>query len=194
MTRINIVEPVELADQHLVAEYREIFMVGSSLQRSLKSPKWDPATIPAKYTLNKGHVKFFYDKGYYLHKRYTALVAEMKVRGMNPDPERKFLVDQWPGSLYNDWTPTEEDRNVARERIEGRIAEKPQWYRYYGHPFLRGRYERMGYSAFKRGVKDIKDDPQYTFAVLQENEDYFMNPNDDWTQGWLKAAYEDKDE
>ena len=29
MTRINIIHPNELTDQHLVAEYREIFMVGS---------------------------------------------------------------------------------------------------------------------------------------------------------------------
>jgi len=38
MTRINIIPTEELADQHLVAEYREMFMVGSALQRSLKSP------------------------------------------------------------------------------------------------------------------------------------------------------------
>ena len=41
MTRINIIEPSELTDQHLIAEYREIFMVGSVLQRSLKSKNWD---------------------------------------------------------------------------------------------------------------------------------------------------------
>ena len=52
MTRINIVEPSELTDQHLIAEYREIFMVGSSLQRSLKSKNWNPKSIPKKYTLN----------------------------------------------------------------------------------------------------------------------------------------------
>ena len=41
MTRINLVPTEELADQHLVAEYRELFMVGSSLQRSLRSPRWN---------------------------------------------------------------------------------------------------------------------------------------------------------
>ena len=30
MTRINIVEPSELTDQHLIAEYREITMVPGS--------------------------------------------------------------------------------------------------------------------------------------------------------------------
>ena len=37
MTRINIVEPSELTDQHLIAEYREIFMIAGSLKRTLKS-------------------------------------------------------------------------------------------------------------------------------------------------------------
>ena len=40
MTRINLINPSELSDQHLVAEYREIFMVGSALQRSIKSKNW----------------------------------------------------------------------------------------------------------------------------------------------------------
>ncbi len=48
MTRINLVQPDELSNQHLVAEYREIFMVGSALQRSLKSPNWNKTkqTLP----------------------------------------------------------------------------------------------------------------------------------------------------
>ena len=132
MTRINVLEPDELMDQHLVAEYREIFMVGSSLQRSLKSPNWSMSKIPATFTLNKGHVTFFYDKGEYLHKRYLALIAEMKARGMNPDPARVFLREQWPDYLYKDWQPDEADRKIIRERINARIAEKPGFYRYYG--------------------------------------------------------------
>ena len=65
MTRINLVPPEELSDQHLVAEYREIFMVGSSLQRSLGSPNWEKTkkSIPKQFTLNKGHVKFFLRQG-----------------------------------------------------------------------------------------------------------------------------------
>ena len=64
MTRINLVPPAELSDQHLVAEYREIFMVGSSLQRSLKSPNWEKTkiSIQKNFTLNKSHVKFFMTK------------------------------------------------------------------------------------------------------------------------------------
>ena len=129
MTRINIINPSELTDQHLVAEYRELFMVGSSLQRSLKSPNWDVNNIPKKFTLNKGHVMFFYDKGKYLSKRYDDLRLEMKNRGMKPDETRVFKREQWPDELYNDWTPTVEDQNIIRKRIEERILQKPNWYR-----------------------------------------------------------------
>ena len=129
MTRINIINPSELTDQHLVAEYRELFMVGSSLQRSLKSPNWDVNNIPKKFTLNKGHVMFFYDKGKYLSKRYDDLRLEMKNRGMKPDETRIFKREQWPDELYNDWPPTVEDQNIIRKRIEERILQKPNWYR-----------------------------------------------------------------
>jgi deoxyribonuclease (pyrimidine dimer) len=132
MTRINLVLPSELSDQHLVAEYREIFMVGSSLQRSLKSKNWEKtlANIPKKYTLNKGHVTFFYNKGKYLYKRYELLIEEMKNRGMNPDSERKFKTEQWPDELFNDWEPEPDDYKVIRARIKEKIEMKPDWYRF----------------------------------------------------------------
>ena len=50
MTRINIVPTEELSDQHLVAEYREIFMVGSALARTLKSPNKDKSLSCLLYT------------------------------------------------------------------------------------------------------------------------------------------------
>ena len=132
MTRINLVDPSELSDQHLVAEYREIFMVGSSLQRSLKSKNWEKtlANIPKKYTLNKGHVTFFYNKGKYLYRRYELLIEEMKNRGMNPDSERKFKTEQWPDELFNDWEPEPDDYKVIRARIKEKIEMKPDWYRF----------------------------------------------------------------
>ena len=132
MTRINIVPTEELSDQHLVAEYRELFMVGSALARTLKSPNRDKSlsSIPEKFTLNTGHVKFFYNKGEYLHKRYIALQEEMKARGMNPDPDRVFKREQWPDELYNDWTPSEQEQAILRERLQERIDQKPDWYRW----------------------------------------------------------------
>ena len=134
MTRINLVPPEELSDQHLVAEYREIFMVGSSLQRSLSSPNWEKTkeSIPKKFTLNKGHVKFFYDKGKYLSERYDVLIKEMQRRKMRPDPSRTFKKEQWPDELFNTWKPNDYDLKVVRTRINMKIKLKPDWYKWNG--------------------------------------------------------------
>ncbi len=132
MTRINLIKPSELSDQHLIAEYREIFMVGSALQRSINSKNWERTknNLPKDFTLNIGHVKFFYNKGKYLHKRYLALINEMKDRGMKPNPKRQFKEEQWPVELYNDWEPSAKDYQLIRERIKEKLIQKPTWYRW----------------------------------------------------------------
>jgi deoxyribonuclease (pyrimidine dimer) len=130
MTRVNIVPVSELMDQHLVAEYRELLMVPASLKRSLKGKLDIIPRIPKSYTLGKGHVLFFMDKGLYLDKRYQELIAEMKSRGMKPDPNRVFPKDAFPKEFYNDWAPTEQDLAIIRARIKEKISMKPDWYRY----------------------------------------------------------------
>ena len=132
MTRINIIPVEELTDQHLMAEYREMFMVGSALQKSLKSPNWDKNRIPKELTLGTGHVMFFYDKGQYLYKRYSQIQKELTKRNYKLDKTRLFKVTQFPTEYYNDWTPTDRDRAILRERIQERINEKPEWYRHNG--------------------------------------------------------------
>ena len=88
------------------------------------------SSIPEKFTLNTGHVKFFYNKGEYLHKRYKQLISEMQHRGMKPDPQRKFKREQWPDELYNDWQPDDDELLIVRQRIQERIEQKPNWYRW----------------------------------------------------------------
>tara|TARA_B100001029_G_C15003847_1_gene419807 strand:- start:200 stop:616 length:417 start_codon:yes stop_codon:yes gene_type:complete len=131
MTRINIVPPTELTDQHLIAEYREIFMIAGSLKRTLNSKaglKKDK--IPKKYTLNRGHVYFFYDKGKYLYKRYNYIIIEMKNRGFSPNRSRLFPIRIFKdNSLFNDWTPNIKDYEIIRERIKQKISLKPNWYK-----------------------------------------------------------------
>ena len=131
MTRINLVNPSELTDQHLIAEYREIFMVGGSLKRTLVSKSgYQESRVSKRYTLNRGHVYFFYNKGKYLHNRYHELIDEMKRRGFQPDKSRVFPTDVFKNNgLYNDWTPTIEDYKIIRERIQQKIDMKPNWYR-----------------------------------------------------------------
>ena len=131
MTRINIIDPSELTDQHLIAEYREIFMVGGSLNRTLNSKVgYRESKVPKRYTLNSGHVYFFYNKGKYLHNRYKELIDEMKKRGFNPDKSRVFPTKVFKDNgLYNDWMPNINDYKIIRQRIEERISAKPNWYR-----------------------------------------------------------------
>ena len=131
MTRINLVEPSELTDQHLIAEYREIFMVGGSLKRTLVSKVgYREDRVPKRYTLNTGHVYFFYNKGKYLHNRYHQLIDEMKRRGFKPDSTRVFPTSVFKDNgLYNDWMPNIDDYKIIRQRIEEKIKMKPNWYR-----------------------------------------------------------------
>ena len=131
MTRINIVPVEELYDQHLIAEYREITMVPASLARTLRSKKGLLlSNIPSRYTLNKGHVYFFYDKGKYLYKRYSEIIREMKARGFSPDSRRSFpkkiFIDN---DLFNDWQPGMSDYRIIRSRINAKINQKPGWYK-----------------------------------------------------------------
>ncbi len=131
MTRINIISPSELTDQHLIAEYREIFMVAGSLKRTLISKNgFVESKVPKNFTLNSGHVYFFYNKGKYLYKRYNLIIKEMKSRGFNPDQNRIFPKDIFiMNNLFNDWEPNQSDIKIIRKRINKKIAMKPGWYR-----------------------------------------------------------------
>ena len=131
MTRINSdLDPKTLKRMHLVAELREITMVPASLRRSLRTIQ--SATIltriPKKFTLNKGHVSYFYDKLRFLQKRFNKLADEMERRGYNPDRSRIKAFDGFDDMWYNDWTSTAEDDAIVTERINFRISQKPHLY------------------------------------------------------------------
>ena len=158
MTRLNLVPPSELMDQHLFAEFREIKMVPKSLRRSLRAA-WQKefdkndsnnfseerlalaikavlAKIPKAYTLNTGHVTFFYDKGVYLFRRYEELRIELNKRMIDFNKEALLDSDaifaELPSAFHNNYTPTAEALAIVRQRIAEKIAMKPDWYRYSG--------------------------------------------------------------
>lgn len=133
MTRINLVPPAELMDQHLFAEFREIKMVPKALARSLKARGLYGVlkAIPPVFTLNTGHVMFFYNKGLYLRKRYNQLQLELYKRDINfnydspLDPDRVWYAQD---ALNQDYAPTLEALAIIRKRIAEKIAMKPTWY------------------------------------------------------------------
>lgn len=136
MTRINLVDPKILMDQHLFAEFREIKMVPKALNRSLKTKTSSEIfrSIPSEFTLNSGHVKFFFDKGKYLRNRYEQIKDELRHRGVwfdedsAFDPDGFMLKSEW----NNDYLPDDKAFDIIKERITTRIKEKPDWYRYMG--------------------------------------------------------------
>ena len=121
MTRINCVPVSTLADQHLLAEYREITRV-STLARKLK-----PGEEVPRYTMGEGHVKFFYDKGAYLRKRCNDLWHECKARGFNVATK---IYPYHEEGLHGDWTPDTLDLEVNIARIQQKLDEKPDFYKW----------------------------------------------------------------
>jgi deoxyribonuclease (pyrimidine dimer) len=137
MTRINLVNVKNLADQHLFAEWREIKMVPAALRRSLKTRSVQDIIngIPTRYTLNKGHVTFFFDKMKFLYDRYNLLTQELVERDYDLSDVStfdKFLIDIPDRFCIQEWAPDNEEVKINVERIMQRINEKPDWYRYYG--------------------------------------------------------------
>lgn len=132
MTRVNLVPVCELANQHAFAEWREIRHIPKALARSLKTQSVDKILkkIPKEFTLNCGHVLFFYDKGAFLRRRYEQLTEELISRGYNINRDAKFDPDdvmfdpRWNG----DYKPDERAFTIIRERIAEKIAMKPSFY------------------------------------------------------------------
>ncbi len=132
MTRINLVPVEELMDQHLFAEFREIKMIPKALGRSLKNHTEQEVIgkIPKKYCLGKGHVTFFYDKGGFLHDRYLEIRSELARRGVNYNKDSYLDPENiMTRPFMGEWTPSPEEIEISRKRINEKIAMKPKWYR-----------------------------------------------------------------
>lgn len=132
MTRINAgIDPKELKRAHLIAEWREITMVPASLKRSLRTKTKSDVLqgIPKEFSLNKNHVKFFYNKQKYLRKRMMRIASEMQYRGYVPDLTRLKAFEVIDSDFENDWQETTSARQIVLERINERINQKPHLYK-----------------------------------------------------------------
>lgn len=103
MTRINAnIEPADLIDKHLLAEYRELIRIPNVVNKYHISKLYDKLkTIPKQFTLGTGHVLYFYDKQQFLHKRFLLLKQELSHRNIinNINDEMFLNVNH---ILYND--------------------------------------------------------------------------------------------
>ena len=118
MTRINVgIDPSELNMKMLMAEHREI----KRIPNCVKKGRFSMVGQPREFTLNTGHVKFFYDKLGYLKNRYERLYNECVKRGFNV----QYFGDAFDGidkKYMNDYTETERDRQLILERIKLRLS------------------------------------------------------------------------
>ena len=117
MTRINCgIPPAELTDKHLLSEHREI----KRIPNAIKKGRYHLTNIPDKFKLGPGHVKFFYNKLLYLHKRYNEIYQECLLRGFNITDYNEAFKDL-PTDLYSDYSPSEKDKELIRQRIKERL-------------------------------------------------------------------------
>lgn len=133
MTRINAgIPPAELSDKHLIAEHREIKRIPNHLAKHWSRLfKNGIESLPKEFTLGKGHVLFFIDKGAYTYYRYEEIYEECLKRG--------FLItyfgyaweiyDGLDSGWRKNWEPTPEAIKLIKERIKennAKAAEKAQ--------------------------------------------------------------------
>ena len=136
MTRINIVDPAQLCDEHLRAEHREL----TRIPNCIASGKYDPSAshkIPAEYTIRtednpaggRGHCYFFVNKLQFLYERYQAILAELSRRNFSS-------IDRWPyqevrpdthRKYWNDYATTMEARELNTTRILERTPANPHY-------------------------------------------------------------------
>lgn len=126
MTRINLIPVEKLYDQHLLAEHREL----KRIPNLIKSWKYNLENIPDDYVLWKWHVKFFYNKLKFLHCRYSEIYRECKKRWFEIENYENSFSDL-PKNLYNDYSPSKKAVSINQNRIESKIKEKPNFYKYY---------------------------------------------------------------
>ena len=121
MTRINAnIPPSKLIDQHLLAEYREI----TRIPRHMAIYKFDSTRKRTEFTLNTGHVLYFYDKIKFLHKRFNSLKEELTLRGIeNNIDDSCFKALENRTDIYNDIEAEKllEGNKMIIERICDRV-------------------------------------------------------------------------
>ena len=138
MTRINLIDPRELTDQHLRAEYRELPRAFPLATAALLRHRGDPRRVPGpvRYTMGTGHVAFFYTRTDYLSARQLAIIIEMQRRGYSPT--HTTAPPPVAGYPLSGWQPDAADIAVSLARLRERLLSppRPHFYTYEGQPVV----------------------------------------------------------
>lgn len=129
MTRINLVPVDELADQHLIAEYRE-------LPRCIKNDI-DISLAPDHYVLGKGHVKWARKNWKFLLNRFDQICKEMDHRGFKHEFSAKdletFFREHYDLPIV-DFIPSRNEMELSRARLLEKLSKKPFFYKWTKRP------------------------------------------------------------
>ena len=129
MTRVNFqIDPSELCDQHLRAEWRELMRLRHAAAKRIQELDRAAAlgkrarAIPPTFRLGTGHVRYFADKGVEVITRHKAIYDEMIHRGFQPDETKLLTSGVWPKRLYHSANLSSAQRGHARSLLQQRIS------------------------------------------------------------------------
>jgi len=129
MTRINLIDPTELLDQHLFAEWREaprvITMAHAWVERQAAP------LPPPVFCLGSGHMTFFGWRTSWLSARHAQLRDELLSRGYTLSHIGDLPVIE---GFDIAWEPSAADVALSRARLRERFLKRPGWYRLRGVP------------------------------------------------------------
>lgn len=126
MTRINLVEPKQLTDKHLLAEYKEITRPFNKVSNRLAKGTMDDVKVPSSYCLGTGHETFFFDKLMWLFDRYCCLYEELCKRNFTinhnlfSEVSRSFRENLSNTPYWKWYTPAPEEIYLNFSRLAKR--------------------------------------------------------------------------
>lgn len=121
MTRINLIDPKFLCDQHLLAEHRELTRIPNRILSGKYS--LEGKHIPTSYVLGTGHVTFFFNKIDFLFERYLQLHQECLNRNFAVTWKFPTLLS-FKDSDNIQYTVTKQDRSLNKARLIERTPRK----------------------------------------------------------------------
>lgn len=125
MTRINLIDPKFLCDQHLLAEHREL----TRIPNSILSGKYSTVGkhIPTSYILGTDHVTFFLNKIDFLFERYVLLHQECLNRNFAVTWRFPSLLSIHCSKIVQQiemFVPTKQDKSLNKARLIERTPRK----------------------------------------------------------------------
>lgn len=96
-----------------------------------------------EFTFNKGHVSFFYNKLQYIERRYFQLRGELLKRKYNINLKDEKVLNYRKvinPKYYGDWEPDKHDHTINIGRLQERLLQCLNWYRFYSNKIQETEY------------------------------------------------------